>query len=79
MIAQYYADLYIYIYIGDDVVSQGKAKKNIYLGFEIPNGEGKKNLEFLPAPVFVVVEALEHLLYGFIMILIMYAELLLLP
>ena len=56
-----------------------KQKKNIYLGFEIPNGEGKKNLEFLPAPVFVVVEALEHLLYGFIMILIMYAELLLLP
>ena len=43
MIAQYYADLYIYIYIGDDVVSQGKAKKNIYLGFEIPNGEGKKS------------------------------------
>ena len=79
MIAQYYADLYIYIYIGDDVVSQGKAKKKYLPWLRNSEWGRKKNVEFLPAPVFVVVEALEHLLYGFIMILIMYAELLLLP
>ena len=56
-----------------------KQKKIFTLASKFRMGKEKKNLEFLPAPVFVVVEALEHLLYGFIMILIMYAELLLLP
>ena len=55
-----------------------KQKKIFTLASKFRMGK-EKNLEFLPAPVFVVVEALEHLLYGFIMILIMYAELLLLP